>query len=202
MKISIYVEGGGDGKSLKIKCREGFRAFFERAGFKGKMPVVIACGGRTAAHDKFCTAMKQVKANELPLLLIDSEGPLPDSELRWTYLKRQANLDTPSGAAEDHAHFMVQLMESWFLADREVLASFFGQGFTEGSLPSERNIENIPKERVTSSLANATRNSRKGQYGKSQHSFELLAQIDPEKVRAASPVHAERLLTTLEDKLG
>ncbi|WP_156013419.1 hypothetical protein [Thioalkalivibrio sp. HK1] len=48
MKIKIYVEGGGDIKVLKTKCRKGFRNFFRKAGLDGRMPRVVACGGRLA----------------------------------------------------------------------------------------------------------------------------------------------------------
>lgn len=203
MKVTIYVEGGGDRKDLKSKCREAFGKFFERAGFKGRMPVIVACGGRTIAHDKFCRAMQEAGANDFALLLIDSEGAVPDDETIWHFLKRQANFEQPPGATEEHAYLMVQLMESWLLADVEALTRFFGQGFTSGSLPKEKNIEKVPKDTVLSALEAATRNTKsKGQYSKSKHSFDLLATIDPGKVRSASPRHAERLLVILENKLG
>ena len=34
VSIKIYVEGGGDRKDLKTRCRQGFSKFFEKAGFK------------------------------------------------------------------------------------------------------------------------------------------------------------------------
>jgi hypothetical protein len=199
LKVSIYVEGGGDRKDLKIKCREGFRKLFERAGFKGRMPVIIACGGRSAAHDKFSIGMKEADDDEMPMLLIDAEGPIPDEETVWQYLKRQANFDKPEDANDDHAHLMVQLMESWFLADRPWLGAYFGEGFTPGSLPNEQNIEKIGKQRVLSSLQTASRNTKtKGEYSKSQHSFDILGGLDPRKVRAASQ-YAERFFSMVDD---
>lgn len=74
MKVKVYVEGGGDGKSLHIKCREGFRKLFEKAGFKGRMPATRACGGREAAYDDFKTAVEHAGDDEYPMLLVDSEG--------------------------------------------------------------------------------------------------------------------------------
>jgi hypothetical protein len=42
---------------------------------------------------------------------------------------------------------MVQAMEAWFLADREALAEFYGNGFSAQNLPgSPTNIEAIPKD--------------------------------------------------------
>ena len=51
---------------------------------------------------------------------------------------------------------------------------------------------------VVRALENATRNTRtKGHYDKTRHGFELLASIDPAKVRQRSK-HADRLCKTLE----
>jgi hypothetical protein len=50
---------------------------------------------------------------------------------------------------------------------------------------------------LSAGLRNATRFTQtKGEYGKAKHSFDILAGVDPEKVKAASP-HAERLIATL-----
>ena len=88
-------------------------------------------------------------------------------------------------------------MESWFLADREELARFFGHGFSMNSLPQSPRIEHIPKQDVENGLKNATKGTRKRRYNKGSHSFAILAKIDPEKVMAASP-YARRLVTTLK----
>ncbi len=45
--VKVYVEGGGDSKELRTRCREGFSKLVERAGFKDRMPKFVACGGRT-----------------------------------------------------------------------------------------------------------------------------------------------------------
>ena len=93
---------------------------------------------------------------------------------------------------------MVQVMESWFLADRPTLARHFGQGFRETALPNQTNVEEIAKQQVFDSLKAATRDSRAGTYDKGRHSFDVLGKIDPGKVRSASP-HADRLLQVLDD---
>ena len=93
---------------------------------------------------------------------------------------------------------MVQVMEAWFLADRQVLAGYYGQGFTAGSLPGQPNIELISKQDVFRALRQASKNTKtKGEYHKTKHGFDLLELIDPNRVRAAS-VHAEHLLTVLQ----
>lgn len=107
----------------------------------------------------------------------------------------------PAGATDDHAHLMVQCTESWFLADIGKLAEFFGQGFQQGALPGNPNIEQISKTDVLQGLANATRNSRKGTYHKTRHGYQLLGLVDPVNVRNASP-QAERLCLLVANRLG
>jgi len=55
--VRLYVEGGGDSKELKTHCRRGFRKFIEKAGLQGRMPRIVACGGRQRAYDSFATAL-------------------------------------------------------------------------------------------------------------------------------------------------
>ncbi len=71
--VKLYVEGGGDGKALQIECRRGFREFLEKAGLKGKMPAIAACGGRRFAYEDYCTAIAN---GEAAMLLVDSEAPI------------------------------------------------------------------------------------------------------------------------------
>ncbi len=77
------------------------------------------------------------------------------------------------------------------------------QGFQENQLPSAANaVESIAKQQVYQSLANASRDCKtKAQYGKGEHSFKILAEIDPMKVGAASP-WAKRFLEELNNKMG
>lgn len=148
--IRIYVEGGGDSNALKTRCREGFQRFFEKAGLKGRMPRVIACGTRRNAYDDFCTALKQADPNEFIVLLVDSEEPVPQGCGSWEHLKNRSddNWDKPPKAADDNAHLMVQCMEAWFLADKDVLMVFYGSGFNSKVLGNRKDIESIPKHKI------------------------------------------------------
>ena len=92
---------------------------------------------------------------------------------------------------------MVQVMESWFLADKEALTAFYGHNFRQRALPQRHDIEKVPKQDVFNGLKNATKGTGKRRYNKGSHSFAILAKIDPEKVMAASP-YARRLVTTLK----
>ena len=94
---------------------------------------------------------------------------------------------------------MVQVMESWFLADREALEAFYGQGYRSNALPPEQNVEQIPKQDVFKGLDQAARDTSKGNYSKGKHGFEILEMLDPAKVRKASP-YADRFIKALSSQ--
>ena len=108
MKVKIYVEGGGDSKDLRTRCRKGFSSFFEKANLAGRMPRVIACGGRDAAFDKFRTAFGARKAEEFIVLLVDSENPVADDAGPWKHLAGRDGWHMPDAATDENAHLMVQ----------------------------------------------------------------------------------------------
>ena len=198
--IKIYVEGGGRGKDLDTKLRQGFTKFFEKAGFVGRMPKPIRGGSGRETYEKFCIAIKTADADVLPMLLVDSETAV--SQPPWEHLKSRDDWKRPSGAKDEQAHLMVQVMESWFLADPKVLADHFGKKFHEISLSPGTKIEEIAKEKVYDLLKSATRDCGKDKVydekAKGKHSFDILGKLDPGKVRKASP-HAERLLQALDN---
>lgn len=194
--VKLYVEGGGDARTLRTACRNGFSEFLKKAGLLGKMPRIVACGSRQNAYDSFCTA---VENGESAILLVDSEKAVEaacqigesSQWLPWSHLHhRQGDQwDKPVNTNETDCHLMVQCMETWFLTDHKTLQNFFGRGFNINALPPATNsIESIAKNQIYGALANATRNCRtKTKYGKGEHSFKLLAKIDPAKVTQASP---------------
>jgi hypothetical protein len=87
-------------------------------------------------------------------------------------------------------------MEAWFLADRDALTEFYGPEFLEGSLPAQPNIEQIPKASLIPRLKLASKQTSKGPYHKTRHGFALLARVNPQRLREASP-HASRLFEVL-----
>lgn len=208
--VKLYVEGGGDAAALKTACREGFTAFLEKAGLKGFMPRIVACGGRQDAFESYSTA---VQSGDAAVLLVDSEAPVADQHqqgepaawLPWQHLKQRKGdgWDKPAAGVDTDCHLMVQCMESWFLADRETIKKFFGQGFKENGLPAAaRAIESVSKEQVYQSLANSTNDCKtKAKYGKGDHSFKILKLIDPATVTTASP-WAARFVTQMKIKMG
>lgn len=209
--VKLYVEGGGDSNALRTACREGFSTFITKAGLS-KRPRVVACGSRADAFNAFRTA---VENGDEALLLVDSEAVVADEYQRpedspmqwnpWAHLKQRAGdgWNKPGASSNTDCHLMVQCMENWFLADGDALARFFGQGFRRNALPSTNNmVESIEKFAVYRHLQQATHGSQtKGEYGKGEHSFKLLAAIDPARVMAASP-WAKRFIDVLKQKLS
>ena len=197
MSTRLYVEGGGDRNPSKTRCRQAFRAFLLKAGLEGRLPRIFAFGGRRQAYDDFRHALDASRGDDLAVLLVDSEGPVAKDAGPWRHLKDRDGWDKPAGANDDHVHLMVQCMEAWFLADRAALARYFGDGFSENSLPRRTDVEEVSKQDLGRGLSTATRNSRpKGAYRKGRDSFAILADLDPDKVANASP-HAKRFLETL-----
>jgi len=201
--VKIFVEGGGNKTSDQRAFRRGFSKFIERANFTGRMPQFIPCGGRDLAYREFEYAIQN---NQRAFLLVDSETPIKEEHQSapWQHLA-QRDGDThwknpvPSGDIE--CHFMVVVMESWFLADRAALSQFYGNGFKENKLPPEdRKIETLCKDEIYKALKNATKGTTKGEYDKGKHSFQLLEKIDPQKVIEKSP-WAKRFIECLRDEM-
>jgi len=202
VSVKVYVEGGGDhNKALDSQCRRGFSDFFRKAGLEGRMPRVVACGGRQQAYDAFRTAHATAGAGCLPILLVDSEAPVIVAD-PWEHVRLRPGDGwlRPAGAAHDQLHLMVQAMEAWFYADKDELQKYFRQGFRPSAMSSRQDVENIPKDDLLAGIEQATRDSNKGKYSKGRDSFEILARICPARVRAASSVHANRLLNVLDQR--
>lgn len=196
MSVRVYVEGGGDSGSSKAACREAFLRFFQKLSNLKLNPRVIASGGRMKAFQNFCDALQANKGDEI-LLLVDAERPVTASV--WHHLRMAPdNWKKPRLAADKQAHLMVQSMEAWFMADKEAVSRYYGREFRVGSLPSRKDIENIPKDDLVPALERATRNTKKGRYHKTRHAFEILAVISPDKVQQRSP-HGKRLFRALQE---
>ena len=189
-EVLVYAEGGGDSDELKSQMRQAFSEFFDKTHLKTCKPRVIACGSRSNAFNDFRIAIGQGRN---ALLLVDSETALDADRSQdnhfspWMHLKNRDNWDKPDKAGDEDCHLMVQVMESWFLAEWETVAAFFGQGFKVSTKPIHP-IEKVDKDSVYGTLDKATRDCKsKSKYGKGAHSFRLLALISPNSVLDASP---------------
>lgn len=201
MKVHIYVEGGGKNKALVSECRRGFKEFLEKAGCPDNSIRIIARGARSEAFKSYKIALESASGS-FPLLLVDSEAPIDPSRELWPQMgpNLHGNWRNVPGIEEEQLHLMVQCMESWFLADRDALASYFRKGFVTNVLPQNPNVEAVDKSDVLEGLRKASRATAKGAYAKGRDSFRILASLDPSKVRGAAR-HADRLVKTLKSIL-
>jgi Domain of unknown function (DUF4276) len=117
---TIYLEGGGDSRDLPIRCLKGFRKLLERCGYLGRLPKLVACGGRSAAFDAFKTALSHTRKGDFVALWIDSEDPAADAEAAWEHLKARKGdgWKRPKRATDEQVLFMTTCMETWIVADR------------------------------------------------------------------------------------
>ncbi len=205
--VCIYIEGGGDSRIQQKECAEGLRKFLKKAGFSNTMPKITACGARTTALRMFSIAISQ---GETAFLLVDSEAPVnlvyKQGEFPawqpWAHLEKNEgkHWQKPEEAADAHCHLMVECMENWLLTDQDALKTFFGKGFNEKMLPAENHaIETIQKLEAFDKLKRASAECLRI-YKKGKISFELLAQISPQKVRESSP-WADRFILFLTEEV-
>jgi hypothetical protein len=158
----LLVEGGGNNEALKTECRRAFAKLLERAGLEDRKPRIVACGSRGHAFDQLWTAMASLVAGDVAVLLVDAEAPVTATS-PWDHVKARPGdgWDKPGAATDDHLHLMVQCMESWFLADRDAMRRFFGQGFQESALPpATAKTEDVSKNDLYAKLEQATRSTK------------------------------------------
>ncbi|MCI0681521.1 MAG: DUF4276 family protein [Gemmataceae bacterium] len=198
MSSTIYLEGGGDSHDLRARCREGFRRLLERSSYAGRLPRLVACGGRGAAFDAFRTALATAGLGDFVGLWIDSEDPMADIEATWEHLQARDHWDKPNGATDDQVLLMTTCMETWIVADRETVAKHYGQRLQTSALP-RNNLERRARDAIQDALAHATRNCQNA-YIKGKRSFEVLGQLDADTLSENLPSFA-RVRRILDDSL-
>lgn len=192
---TLYIEGGGEGKDLRARFRRGWQTFFGAAGV-GSRTKIVRGAGRQQTFRRFASAVSDPRSDAIPLLLVDSEGAVAAGQSVWRHLLDRDGWRKPKGAGKDQAFLMVQVMETWFLADRDALRRYFGERFRDRAIKHWPTLEDVPKSTVLEALESATKECRKP-YAKGRTSFELLGKVDPACVEAACP-HAEELLQRLK----
>lgn len=189
-ELAIYMEGGGKGDSRAI-LRQGMDVFLtalkDAARVRSWRWKLVCCGSRHEAMDRFLDRARSAGDTEFVLLLADAEGPVRTSHAAHLGL---------DGVHDDVVHLMIEIMETWIVADDTALADYYGQRFKRGMLPKARNLETIQKADIMTALDGATQATRKGRYHKIRHAGDLLRRIDPNKVRGRCP-SCKRLFETL-----
>lgn len=200
-EIAIYVEGGGDMTHQKAELRKGLDALLDDAKSKARTKrlgwKLVCAGGRHTAYEAFINALR-TNRDAINVLLVDSESPIAnetgdpvrDARDRVAHLTERDGWDLSTTSAE-RVHLMVQCMEAWIVADADVLAQYYGQGFARNVLPVRENLEDEPKLDMHHKLAGATRRTQKGEYGKIRHASQLLQRIDAKKVAQRCPRFAK-----------
>ncbi|MCB9529479.1 MAG: DUF4276 family protein [Myxococcales bacterium] len=178
----LYVEGTGRGESAQqSECRRAFQKLFDALGVRNK-PAVVACGGRQAAYERFCSAL--VGGEEDAWLLVDAEEPATGDD-PWAHVaaRRGDGWARPAGATTAQLHLMAVVMETWLVADRDALRVVFGPKLDEKPLPAvDVRLEQVEKARIYAALGKATRDTPAGDYGKGRHAFRVLALVSPERL--------------------
>lgn len=176
--VRIHIEGDP-------KLRPGFHQFFRQIYGKGANVRIVMCKSNTVAD--FVSSAKKFP-NAANVLLTDSDAPYDPSLIQSIRQHDHWDANFNNRIPDERMQFMVQVMESWFLADRQALKSYYGSNFIETRLPGNPAIvEVIPKADVLHGLESATANTSKGKYHKTKHAPDLLKIIDPAKVQSASP---------------
>ena len=113
-------------------------------------------------------------------------------------MKRVGDEWSMAGMEDEHIHLMVQVMESWVIADLEALKKFYGSDFNSNAIPKNSNVEQISKQTIEKGLKQATRHCQKGEYHKINHGPQILGTVDTQLVRSKSKF-CDRLFLTLSD---
>ena len=195
MSEVLYIEGGGDNRRLGAEFRQGWKAFLTNAGLSGRMPKVVRGGSREETFHRFSVALADPTDDTVPLLLVDSEGPVAAVHSVWQHLRTRDGWNRPAAAGDDQAFLMVQVMETWFLADRNALQTYFGERFKANAIRQWPRLEEVSVKTVFEALEKATDGCAKP-YAKGKVASDLVTRIDPGLVQRACP-HAKRLLDRL-----
>ncbi len=199
MSATIFLEGGGDSKELHIRCREGFRQLLEKCGFRGRMPRLTACGGRSTAFYDFQTGHATKGDADYVAMLIDSEEPLKELDAAWQHLERRDGWETPPDATDEQVLFMTTCMETWIVADQKTLSDHYGSKLQKSALPALNNLESRYREEVQQKLTHATRNCSNA-YTKGKRSFVVLGKLSPATLKQHLPSF-RRVVRILEREL-
>lgn len=195
-RLTIFMEGGGRGnrRHLRLGMAAFLRPLAEAARGKSLPLIVVPCGSRESTFRRFRDSVNDTDPHERQILLVDSETPVT--------LPARAHLRETDGwnlsfALEHTVHLMVQVMETWIVADPKAVARYYGQGFNVRRLPKRPDLEQEPKTSVEKALKEATKRSGKGAYHKTGHAGALLTLLNQRLVKERCR-HCKRLFEALD----
>lgn len=203
--IRIYIEGDKKSKNSNISLREGFSTFFNDLREKAREKHIrfdVILGGNSA--ETFKDFLRGVKShpNSFVTFLIDSDDEVSEGDTPKSFLQSQEKSKNWEwkNVDDEQCQLMVQIMESWFLADIETLKSYYEQKFNSKAIPKTNDVEKVAKTDVEKSLNRATKDTKKGVYHKIRHGAELLSRIDVEIIKQRAN-HCQRIFQTIEEKI-
>lgn len=192
--IKIFVEGGGetnaDGRGeLRVAFDTLIGAQKQAARKKRIKWDTVFCGGRNETADEFARALDREDA-DLIVLVVDAEDEVSSTAPSHpTPAERVKHLETRDGwskqlkkAPPEHVHLMTRCMEAWVFADTEKVAGFYGKDFNVKALPKRPVLDDEPKASLYAAIEKATKDTKKGAYGKVKHASLLLRTVRPAKV--------------------
>jgi len=206
-EINIYIEGGArnQDRAASAALRRGFSMFLtklcpEIRARNIELNTVIV--GSTELTCKIFTQANEKSPDKFFVLLVDSDIAVDETEKSKNFLQNNPKLKKCDlrDVEEKQCHLMVQVMETWFLADVEALKNYFGRDFKKNKLPKTVNIEAIAKDDVLDSLKEATQTRKSSGYHKIKDGAKLLEKISPQKVREAAP-HCSELFKAISNEI-
>jgi hypothetical protein len=184
----IFVEGGARGE-LFAAARRAVRRLLEQLSLR-EHPTVIACGGRTAAFEKFCEHLQSGKP-ERAFLLVDAEEVVSSAPWRHVRTRPADGWEKPAPASDDALFFMSVVMETWCLADGASIQRALG---LSADYAPPASLERLPKADVYSALEALT--DGKWNTHTKASSFQFLEQVRASELKKHCPEFkrlAERL---------
>jgi hypothetical protein len=177
--------------------RQGFAELLRNARLgQGKnTPRIIMCGSREDTYKKFMDGVARVR-DAISMILVDSEMAVAPLQSAVAHLQFLDKWDLRC-ASPEQVHLMVQVMETWIVADGTALEKYYGRNFHSASLPNALDLETVSKQDIEKSLKKATEKTTKGGYHKIRDARALLAQVRPSEIRSRCP-HCERFFASLE----
>lgn len=184
LPIRVFVEGAAarGNKALVADAKRAFSELVYKA--TGARVHIAPTGSRSDTYRAFCAA-----TGCQPLLLVDSEAPVTDIAQPWAHLKSRDGWDQPVGAADQQAHLMVQVMETWLLADPSALQEVFG--LDASRIPQWPRLEQVAKVTLNDVLARVTGLPLDGGRGSlKSKAFAVLARVRVDVLAAKCPAAA------------
>ena len=158
------------------------------------LSLLLEARGRKLVKD-FLRSCRSQPSN-VNVLLVDSEGPIPDTTSAIRSLRAQSIWDGSVDCDDDQVNLMVQAMEAWFIADPQALINHFGQDFGIKALPSPQNAESVSPSDLTTAIREGLRNSGRRRYDKVTDGMKLLQLVDHVELRRYCR-HFQRLMDYL-----